>query len=64
MTSTSLAITPRGTRGFWSYVHKDDDAELGRIRQLARDTSNQFEMLTGEALEFFFDRDTLQWGDD
>jgi hypothetical protein len=64
VTSTSLAITPRGTRGFWSYVHKDDDAELGRIRQLARDISNQFEMLTGEALEFFFDRDTLQWGDD
>jgi hypothetical protein len=64
VTSTSIAINPRGTKGFWSYVHKDDDAELGRIRQLARDVASQFEMLTGEVLEFFFDRDTLQWGDD
>jgi len=34
--------------GFWSYVHADDDAESGRIAQLARDVVAQFEMLTGE----------------
>ena len=27
--------------GFWSYVHNDDDAEGGRITQLAHDVSSQ-----------------------
>lgn len=64
MTSTSLAINPPRTRGFWSYVHKDDEAEGGRIRQLAADVADQFEMLTGDVLQFFLDRNALQWGDD
>jgi hypothetical protein len=50
--------------GFWSYVHSDDDAEAGRIAQLARDVVAQFEMLTGESISLFLDRDRLQWGDD
>lgn len=50
--------------GFWSYVHADDDAESGRIAQLARDVVAQFEMLTGESISLFLDRDRLQWGDD
>lgn len=50
--------------GFWSYVHADDDAESGRIAQLARDVRAQFEMLTGESIELFLDRDQLGWGDD
>ncbi|MCX7521882.1 toll/interleukin-1 receptor domain-containing protein [Microbacterium sp. STN6] len=50
--------------GFWSYVHADDDAESGRMAQLARDVVAQFEMLTGESISLFLDRDRLQWGDD
>lgn len=50
--------------GFWSYVHADDDAESGRIAQLARDVAGQFEMLTGESINLFLDRDQLVWGDD
>jgi len=50
--------------GFWSYVHADDDAEAGRIAQLARDVAAQFEMLTGESINLFLDRDQLVWGDD
>ncbi|QIZ97465.1 toll/interleukin-1 receptor domain-containing protein [Leifsonia sp. PS1209] len=50
--------------GFWSYVHADDDAETGRIAQLARDVASQFEMLTGEPVQLFLDRDNLVWGDD
>ncbi|MFD4422017.1 TIR domain-containing protein [Agromyces sp. NPDC058484] len=50
--------------GFWSYVHADDDAESGRISQLARDVAAQFEMLTGESINLFLDRDQLVWGDD
>ncbi|GAA1061078.1 TIR domain-containing protein [Agromyces bracchium] len=50
--------------GFWSYVHADDNADSGRIAQLARDVRAQFEMLTGETVELFLDRDQLGWGDD
>lgn len=52
------------SQGFWSYVHKDDEAEGERISQLARDVSKQFEMLTGESLTLFLDKDAIKWGDD
>jgi len=51
-------------QGFWSYVHKDDKTESGRISQLARDVVAQYEMITGEAIELFLDRDSLEWGDE
>lgn len=61
----SASIDPMTTiDGFWSYVHADDDAESGRVAQLARDVVAQFEMLTGESISLFLDRDRLQWGDD
>ena len=50
-------------RGFWSYVHKDDEAENGRISQLARDMVAQYEMITGDEIELFLDKDRLEWGD-
>lgn len=55
------AMTAAG--GFWSYVHADDEADAGRVAQLARDVVAQFEMLTGEPIELFLDRDALAWGD-
>lgn len=48
--------------GFWSYVRLDDDAEGGRIAQLARDIVMQFEMLTNDEVDLFLDRDSLEWG--
>ena len=51
------------SQGFWSYVHKDDLADQGRICRLARDVADQFEMLTGESIELFLDKDALEWGD-
>lgn len=51
-------------RGFWSYVHSDDEAEGGRISQLARDVVAQYQMITGDMIELFLDRDSLEWGDD
>jgi hypothetical protein len=50
--------------GFWSYVHKDDEAEGARITQLGRDIKDQYEMITGDEIELFLDRDSLDWGDD
>lgn len=50
-------------RGFWSYVHADDKADGERIQRLAHDVAAQFEMLHGEKIEVFLDRDALEWGD-
>lgn len=51
------------SQGFWSYVHADDEAEVQRISRLARDVAAQFEMLTGEPLALFLDRDAIEWGE-
>lgn len=50
--------------GFWSYVHKDDEAEGGRISRLARDVVAQYELLTGEPIDLFLDKDSIEWGAD
>lgn len=47
---------------FWSYVHADDDAEHGRISALAHDIAIRYELLTGETLPVFVDRD-IEWGE-
>jgi len=49
--------------GFWSYTHKDDEAEKGRIEQLAHDLVDQYQMITGETIKLFYDRESLEWGD-
>ncbi len=49
--------------GFWSYVHDDDDAEEGRIVALAKRIVAEYELQTGEGIELFLDRDSIQWGD-
>jgi hypothetical protein len=50
--------------GFWSYVHADDIAEGGRIRQLANDLREQYALISGEPIEIFVDQDALAWGED
>ena len=51
-------------QGFWSYVHADNDTDGGRVSRLARDLAAQFEMLTGEKIRLFLDRDDIDWGED
>ncbi|MET4049906.1 MULTISPECIES: toll/interleukin-1 receptor domain-containing protein [unclassified Rhodococcus (in: high G+C Gram-positive bacteria)] len=48
--------------GFWSYVHKDNDSQHGRILNLARLLKEEFEFLTASSLELFVDREDLAWG--
>ena len=50
-------------KGFFSYVHADDQTEGGRLTRLARDVADQFQMLTGEEISLFLDKDALEWGD-
>ena len=49
--------------GFWSYVHDDDRDDGGRIISLAEDMAAQYEMLTGEKIDLFIDKDGISWGD-
>ena len=51
-------------KGFWSYVHKDDEAQGGRISRLAKDLVTEYEMLTGDRIELFLDKDGIKWGED
>jgi methyl-accepting chemotaxis protein len=51
-------------QGFWSYVHADDQSDSERVSRLARDVVDQFQMLTGETISLFLDKDALSWGDD
>ncbi|MEV6428809.1 toll/interleukin-1 receptor domain-containing protein [Nocardia sp. NPDC051463] len=56
-----VTLTPSG---FWSYAHVDDEATDGHIRRLADQVSNAFRILTGAPLDLFFDRHSIQWGDE
>jgi hypothetical protein len=51
-------------KGFWSYVHSDDDAERGRIARLAQDVVSQYQMITTTPIELFLDRDKVEWGEE
>jgi hypothetical protein len=50
-------------KGFLCYVHDDDGRDEGRLVQLARDVVDEFEMLTGERIELFIDRESIAWGE-
>lgn len=50
--------------GFWSYVHKDDDADGQRIVRLAHDIVAQYEMRTNDTIQLFLDRDDMAWGNE
>lgn len=49
--------------GFWSYVHADDETDMGRVTQLARDIVSHYEAIMAEEITLFLDRDDLHWGD-
>jgi hypothetical protein len=51
------------SQGFWSYVHDDDQAEDGRISRLVNDIATQYEMISGEKITLFLDKQDLKWGE-
>lgn len=55
---------PAAVAGFWSYVQDDDAAEGGRITSLAKQLRTQYRLQTGEELDLFRDRESLEWGDE
>ncbi|MEU7083781.1 toll/interleukin-1 receptor domain-containing protein [Streptomyces achromogenes] len=50
--------------GFWSYTHRDDEIEDGRIQRLARKIANEFEGITAEELDVFIDKKNIKWGEE
>jgi hypothetical protein len=56
--------TLSGAAGFWSYTHRDDEIEEGRIRRLAMKIANEFEAITAEELHVFLDKQDIKWGDE
>jgi len=49
--------------GFWSYVHADDDVDMGRVTHLGKDIVSNYEAIKAEGINLFLDRDDLHWGD-
>lgn len=48
---------------FWSYTHRDDEDDSGRITRLSDDLRKEYRLLTGGDLTIFLDRHSIQWGD-
>lgn len=55
MTGTSPAA-------FWSYAHRDDEQDDGRILRLAKRIEDEFSLLTGSDLNIYVDRNDNRWG--
>jgi TIR domain len=60
---TVNAMPAEGAAGFWSYAHDDNKLDDGAILKLANMLSEEFDLLAGEPLELFIDRDGIDWGD-
>jgi hypothetical protein len=50
--------------GFWSYTHEDDRLDDGNILQLSRLIMAEYNLLSGEPLKLFVDRDDITWGEE
>src|SRR5215469_15861861 len=48
--------------GFWSYAHEDNRLDDGAVLELARLITEEYNLLSGEPLELFIDRDSISWG--
>ncbi|WP_415936276.1 toll/interleukin-1 receptor domain-containing protein [Streptomyces sp. 039-1] len=48
--------------GFWSYTHRDDELNRGRIRELAQRIADEYELITAEKIRIFVDKNDLAWG--
>jgi flagellar biosynthesis chaperone FliJ len=49
---------------FWSYAHEDDELAQGDVVALGRRLKAEYELQTGESLELFLDRDSIEWGNE
>ncbi|WP_084558008.1 TIR domain-containing protein [Hamadaea tsunoensis] len=57
-------MTATGPICFWSYTHRDNELEGGRIRRLAKSIADEYELLTGDRLRIFLDNNEIEWGNE
>jgi hypothetical protein len=50
--------------GFWSYTHEDNALDDGSILALSDRIKHEYNLLAGEPLGLFVDRDGIAWGDE
>lgn len=50
--------------GFWSYAHEDDVLDDGTILSLSHLIMEEYNLLSGEPLRLFVDRNDLAWGEE
>lgn len=50
--------------GFWSYAHEDNKLDGGGVLELACLIMEEYNLISGEPLELFIDRDSIAWGDE
>jgi hypothetical protein len=50
--------------GFWSYTHEDDMLDGGAILQLSHLIMQEYNLLSGEPLNLFVDRNDIIWGEE
>lgn len=51
-------------KAFLSYAHSDNEAEKGRIHQIAKDIVNEYKLITAEDIDLFIDSANINPGDD
>jgi hypothetical protein len=49
---------------FWSYAQEDNDLDGGAILRLANCLKNEFALVSGQQLEIFVDRTSIEWGEE
>jgi hypothetical protein len=48
---------------FWSYTHADDERTAGKVLKLAKMIGDEYFVSSGEEINIFVDRNSLEWGD-
>jgi hypothetical protein len=50
-------------QAFWSYTHEDDERLRGYVTRLSERIVDEYAVSSGDELEIFLDRKSLQWGE-
>ena len=58
------AMSNEAAVGFWSYAHEDDALDGGNILRLSRLIMEEYNLLSGEPLKLFVDRNDVGWGEE
>lgn len=61
---TEVSTAGQGRQIFVSYAHVDDELMNQAVRQFTIDLKNFYAGKSGDFLEVFFDRDSIDWGTD